>query len=526
MPTFVSYPVLNKLKPEFISDIKFFCIFGDDGNEVIIVSKDDKVFAFGDNKHGCLGLGHNNAVKEPEIVDELCDQQIIDISYGTYHVLALTKDGKCFSWGFNAYGQLGNGTEHDSYAPRFINGLNNNTIAQIKCGYWHTFVLSECGDLYGFGYNTDGEIGCGNTAHQLTPIKINGFDGKKIASIACGGGHSLALTESGSVYSWGWNPYGQLGVGNYKNELIPVKIILNDSQIVKTITCGYDHSLLLTIDGDVYAFGENRFGELGNGTNYNQTIPLKINERIKFKDIACYHSTHISVAKADNNHCYVWGQCESEAFFKPIETKLKSMHEIFSKYAKIKITYRPLHLNSNFSIESSLNNRILLNFLKLFDDQELSDIKFKIKDKYIYVHKLILKTNSNYFESKLKESESEVEIKEYSYDVYYAFLKYLYTDCVDIESEKVINLLVLANDYEEKDLKRKCIEIIKNNITIENVCSLYCCSIKYDLPELEKQCFDFSVNKMNQIFITDGFHKMDENSIKKFLERVAENHIF
>jgi alpha-tubulin suppressor-like RCC1 family protein len=101
------WPVLNELKSNFFSNIKFFCVFGEKGKEVIIVAKSDKVFAFGDNKYGCLGLGHNYAVKEPEIINELCDQQIIDISYGEFHVLSLTKSGKCFSWGFNDCGQLG-----------------------------------------------------------------------------------------------------------------------------------------------------------------------------------------------------------------------------------------------------------------------------------------------------------------------------------------------------------------------------------------------------------------------------------
>ena len=83
-------------------DIKFFCVFGDNENDVIFVTNDDKVYAFGDNKYGCLGLGHNNRVNEPNIVNELCGQQIVDISYGWYYVIALTKYGKCYSWGCNS----------------------------------------------------------------------------------------------------------------------------------------------------------------------------------------------------------------------------------------------------------------------------------------------------------------------------------------------------------------------------------------------------------------------------------------
>jgi RCC1 and BTB domain-containing protein len=125
-----------------------------------------------------------------------------------------------------------------------------------------------------------------------------------------------------------------------------------------------------------------------------------------------------------------------------------------------------------------------------------------------------------------KTRENFIEITEYSYDVYYAFLKYLYTDCIEIKTEKAMDLLVLANDYKEKELKLKCVDIIKTNITLENVCSLYCALINNNLSEFEDFCFDFAVTKMNQIFITEGFRQMDENSMKKFMERAAKNNMF
>jgi alpha-tubulin suppressor-like RCC1 family protein len=88
------------------------------------ISKDDKVFTFGANNFGCLGLGHNNVVKELEIIQELCDLQIIDISYVRYYVLALTKSGKCFS--YNNSGQLENST-----SPKLIVGLIHEKIISI-----------------------------------------------------------------------------------------------------------------------------------------------------------------------------------------------------------------------------------------------------------------------------------------------------------------------------------------------------------------------------------------------------------
>jgi RCC1 and BTB domain-containing protein len=125
-----------------------------------------------------------------------------------------------------------------------------------------------------------------------------------------------------------------------------------------------------------------------------------------------------------------------------------------------------------------------------------------------------------------KTEDNVIEITDYSYDVYYAFLKYLYTDCIDIKAEKAMDLLVLANNYKEEELKLKCVDIIESNISLENVCALYCASIKYNLSDFEDFCFNFAINKMNQIFITEGFRQMDENSMKKLMERAAKSNAF
>jgi RCC1 and BTB domain-containing protein len=122
--------------------------------------------------------------------------------------------------------------------------------------------------------------------------------------------------------------------------------------------------------------------------------------------------------------------------------------------------------------------------------------------------------------------DNVIDITEYSYEVYYAFLKYLYVDSIDIKPEKAMDLLVLANDYKEEELKLKCVDIIKNNITLENICSLYCSSVKYNLSELENFCFNFAATKMSQIVISEGFHEMDKNSAKKFMERAAKSNVF
>jgi alpha-tubulin suppressor-like RCC1 family protein len=137
--------VFNNLSKKFIPKIKFFYICSLNGESVKIITKCDKVFAYGSNTNGCLGLGHNNAVIKPQVVNELRDKQIIDISYGYNDVLVLTQSGQCYSCGYNGYGQLGNGT--NSQCNRFwrIIGLNDKHVIGMSCGDYHSLVLLQSG---------------------------------------------------------------------------------------------------------------------------------------------------------------------------------------------------------------------------------------------------------------------------------------------------------------------------------------------------------------------------------------------
>jgi alpha-tubulin suppressor-like RCC1 family protein len=107
--------------------------------------------------------------------------------------LALTKSGKCFSWGYNEYGKLGFQFDAEDFGdyhkPKIINSPIYEKVVQISCGCNHSLLLTKSGDLYGFGHNKYGQIGCGNNNWlrdcEEEPIKINSFNGEKIISIAC-----------------------------------------------------------------------------------------------------------------------------------------------------------------------------------------------------------------------------------------------------------------------------------------------------------------------------------------------------
>ncbi|CAG2168303.1 unnamed protein product [Oppiella nova] len=332
----INYKLLRKLKPEFIKSIKTVSVFGRYGTDVLIVTKDDKVFAFGENRNGCLGLGTNKPVAEPTLVNELCDKKVVRFAFGYRHVLVLTKTGQLFSYGYNEFGQLANRTTIDCYVPKLIliNELMRHFIDDISCGAFHSLALTRTGLVYAWGFNFWGQLGNGNNCNQLIPLQVRAINREVVVAIDCGHHQSVVLTKSGHVYAWGHNAFGQLGIGctdRFRN--IPTKVLVTSDDILVTkIVCGQNHCLLLTIDGHIYAFGCNYFGQIGNDTKTDQFAPTRIgNTSVKFVDIEGSLFSNSSVARASNKRTYIWGKCVDERLWVPRETPIKSLVELFAR---------------------------------------------------------------------------------------------------------------------------------------------------------------------------------------------------
>jgi hypothetical protein len=244
------------------------------------------------------------------INEKLCNKKIIDLISGYGHYMARNIDNEIF---------------FKDGIDRLLSKLDINIM---KCGLSHTLVLTFSGEVYAWGYNEFGQIGNGCNQYQYKPIKVNGFNDEKTVMISCGAHHSMALTESGIVFSWGRNDDGQLGHGNTINSNTPKSVNFKDF-VIKKISCGQYHSLLLTNDGDIYAFGYSSSKQIGF-----QLKPIEMNKKIKFIDIAAHFSSIISVSLSADNVYYFYRQCSENYILMPLKT-FKSFNEIFLKYISI-----------------------------------------------------------------------------------------------------------------------------------------------------------------------------------------------
>ena len=253
------------------------------------ITEDGSLYTWGYNGFGQLGNGTRTSSQTPtKIMDN-----VKSVSLGADPSAAITKDGSLYTWGYNSHGQLGNGTKTNSQTP--IKIMDN--VKSVSLSSYHSAAITEDGSLYTWGLNYHGELGNGTTTDSQTPIKI--MDNVKSVSLGREY-HSAAITEDGSLYTWGYNSYGQLGNGTKTNSQTPIKIMDN----VKSVSLGGHHSAAITKDGSLYTWGYNSDGQLGNGTKTNSQTPIKIMDNVKSVSLGWWHSAAIT----EDGRLYTWGR--------------------------------------------------------------------------------------------------------------------------------------------------------------------------------------------------------------------------
>jgi alpha-tubulin suppressor-like RCC1 family protein len=196
-----------------------------------------------------------------------------------------------YAWGWNEDGQVGDGTETQRKTPKIIEFKKleqQETMIEISAGGWHSLALSNLGFVYAWGYNKDGRLGNYKNINQNVPKKIKFHHLKKserIVKIKAGFYHNIAMTSLGNLYAWGSNEHGQIGDGTTLNRNHPVKVKLNgmdDSEYVVSFDVYKYHSVFKTNHNHFYACGLNQYGQLGDGTKTNRLQPTLV--RLSFQE--------------------------------------------------------------------------------------------------------------------------------------------------------------------------------------------------------------------------------------------------
>ncbi|MBN8459854.1 MAG: cadherin-like beta sandwich domain-containing protein [Verrucomicrobia bacterium] len=250
---------------------------------------DGTVAAWGENDYGSLGDNSTNRAPTPVAVlvtGALAGKSVVAVAAGEQFSLALCSDGAMAAWGKNIYGQLGNGSMTKSTVPVLVSrtgALASKQVVAVAAGGYQSFALCGDGTVVGWGYNSEGELGAGNTTTTLVPqavVTTGALSGKRVSSLAAGQTHTLALCTDGTLVAWGHNGNGQLGNGTTTQSAVPILVsragVLAGKTVV-AISAGSTHSLALCSDGSLAAWGQNNVGQLGNNSTTQSTVPVLVN---------------------------------------------------------------------------------------------------------------------------------------------------------------------------------------------------------------------------------------------------------
>ncbi|MBN1439623.1 MAG: hypothetical protein JW929_09460 [Anaerolineales bacterium] len=230
------------------------------------------VKCWGNNEHGQLGNGTIVSSSLPVDVSGVTDTVAVTAGWG--HACALTAGGGVKCWGYNANGELGNGRTADSAVPVDVQGLESGAVA-VDAGDDHTCAVTEDGGLKCWGWNDYGQLGDWTKDARSIPV-ASPFFGGGVADVAAGWGHTCVRTAEGWAKCWGNNEYGQLGFGKTTDIHLPAADVVNLSGRVLQVTADGGQTCALTAGGGAQCWGNNRYGQLGDGANQKKYEPVPV----------------------------------------------------------------------------------------------------------------------------------------------------------------------------------------------------------------------------------------------------------
>eukprot|EP00753_Platysulcus_tardus_P014506 PLAT4383.2.p1 GENE.PLAT4383.2~~PLAT4383.2.p1 ORF type:complete len:552 (+),score=129.47 PLAT4383.2:26-1681(+) len=258
------------------------------------VAEDGSLFMFGGGMYGKLGLGNERGHSTPCLVESLIGRVVTAVACGSRHTVVLCDDHTVYTWGDKENGVTGHpDTDGHQYLPRRVEALRDVKATQISACGFHTAALTDGGQVYAWGEGKFGRLGLGSERNQLLPARLDSLVGHHVVHVSCGGFHTAAITDLGETFTWGGGEHGQLGHGDRVNRMSPYMVAALRDKTVAQITCGWSHTVALTDSGEVYTWGNGDHGKLGHGDCMKVTLPQRVEE---------LHGKHVVSIASYNEH--------------------------------------------------------------------------------------------------------------------------------------------------------------------------------------------------------------------------------
>lgn len=272
----------------------------------IALLEDNTLYGWGWKEETLLGISTLPAL-EPQRLAVPVDETIVDISTGQDHVMLLTESGKIWVWGIGNYGNIGNGyTFYIAEEPIELPTFCDDLVVKIVTDTFTNAAITESGDVYIWGAQTYSQE---EAVYVTEPTKVEGLDDIHIVQVSLGRCAAF-LSEDGKVYTWGQNFLGECGVGDRYAQVTPVQVTALDLEKIVQISSGSNHVLALTEDGRVFAWGYNNRGQTSSPLTPSLSdnfilLPYEITNLSEIVQI--FAGPEYSIALAKSGKIYTWG---------------------------------------------------------------------------------------------------------------------------------------------------------------------------------------------------------------------------
>mmetsp|Transcript_22421 Transcript_22421/g.44006 ORF Transcript_22421/g.44006 Transcript_22421/m.44006 type:complete len:716 (+) Transcript_22421:238-2385(+) len=479
---------------------------------ILAITSQGLVYSFGYNSRGQLGHGTTTHVSRPRLVEALATRRVVTISCSYHHTILSTSDDEVFAMGRNDCGQLGVGDTTDRNVPVQLTSLPRGVVLSLAAGQYHSVISIDGLGVFSCGKNDNGQLGMSMTTvesqslpvHVLAPLGpaapvrpytpnaplVNSHQNAnanplQVIHLSCGYYHTVALTADGAVYTWGRGDHGQLGIGTRTNHPQPQRV-QNIPENIISAACGAYHTLLLSENGQVYAFGRNNHHQLGCTENETCASPIRVST------LAKYHVTQIAAGF----------------------------------YHSLCLTGPPDHSSQPPVSTLSFDLRRMIN------NPARADVTFIVEDRPLYAHRVIIMARCEPFEVMLagpmrEANQREIHLRDQQYHVILALLEFLYTDEVQALTDGVdlnfaLDLLAVADQFLVDRLKSLCEIAIQKSISIENVSMMFKTADQRQALSLRRRCFDFILKNFGEVIGTKGFVQLPRNLLADVLASAHE----